>query len=611
MFEDGVRRVGGDGAAGASGARVSVLERAVAGVVSGWAPGVSGGAPVTASALVPVVVEAAGARLELFPPAPAPVLVLDLDAARAEAVPSSDAASTSALDIAPAVAAPATDAALASAATADGVADGPAVGDAGSVPWWAVVPTGAAPVPGSGVLPSPGDPALAAALGRGLGDREADAVGASVLEALPGGPVLAALLAPLVPGGLGEASLVETVAGFERVASWAIAMQAACVRELTDRQGLTSKAADRAAAEIAARLGSTNAVGSAKVNLAAALDSYPEVADALATGRIDIRKANVLTAREPGLSVREHRRVVTGLLRDADRISGPRLRHRLRAAALSVDPGAGAARREEEHQGRQVRVTAAADGMAWVTAYLRADKAHTVKVALKALTEAARDGDDTDGRTRAQVEADAFVDLFAAVLDRGVDLAGHPLPSAPGRAGAQITVGAGTLLGLDGQAGYLAGYGPIPAELAREIAQDATWRALLTDRDGHFKDLSTRAYRPGKDLSRTVRARDITCTFPGCNHPSVVCDLDHRIEYDPAIAHLVKQTSSCNLHPLCRRHHNLKTTRRWDVIREKDGTLLWIPARTGHQYRHTPDPPAGAPSPTGRWTDLYAGAPPF
>ncbi|WP_418608172.1 DUF222 domain-containing protein [Georgenia sp. SUBG003] len=149
-----------------------------------------------------------------------------------------------------------------------------------------------------------------------------------------------------------------------------------------------------------------------------------------------------------------------------------------------------------------------------------------------ALARAATDGTGLgeDERTRAQVQADAFVDLFATVLDRGVDLAGHPLPTRTARAGAQITVGAGTLLGLDHQAGHLAGYGPIPAELARELAQDATWRALLTDEHGHFTDLSTTAYRPGADLTRTVKARDLTCTFPGCARPSVVCDLDHRIE---------------------------------------------------------------------------------
>ena len=37
-----------------------------------------------------------------------------------------------------------------------------------------------------------------------------------------------------------------------------------------------------------------------------------------------------------------------------------------------------------------------------------------------------------------------------------------------------VTVGAGTLLGLDDKPGYLAGYGPIHAEVARELAADGT-----------------------------------------------------------------------------------------------------------------------------------------
>ncbi|MCK6210010.1 HNH endonuclease [Georgenia sp. EYE_87] len=585
MFEDEIDGAGGDPVVGAAGVLVSEVERVYARVLADWA---------AAGEVTTVVVGDGASRFELYPPARRRT-VLPVPGGTVRPVVGADASPD------PDTPAATDDSAVPGALAVPG-------GPAESVPWWAAVPTGAAPVPAA-APPGPGDPALGVALGRGLVDGEADAAGATVLEALPGGAPLAVLLAPLVPGELGAATLVETIAGYERIASWAIARQAEHVRELTDRQGASSKAAEQAAAEIGARLGSTPAVGSAKVNLAAALDTYPEVADALATGRIDTRKANILATTEPGLSVREHRRVVTGLLKDADRVPGPRLRRRIRAAALSVNPDAGRERRKKEHAARQVTLTPAPDGMAWITAFLRADAARTVKVALDALAEAAVADTDPgqDPRTRDQVRADAFVDLFTAVLDRGVDLAGHPLPTGtPARAGAQITVGAGTLLGLDEAAGYLAGYGPIPAELAREIAQDATWRALFTDRDGHFAGLSTRAYRPGAELSRTVRARDVTCTFPGCTRPSIVCDLDHRIAYDPAIAHLVKQTSACNLHPLCRRHHNLKTTRRWHVRRERDGTLLWIPARTRHRYRHTPDPPAGTPAAVDPWATINA-----
>jgi len=39
----------------------------------------------------------------------------------------------------------------------------------------------------------------------------------------------------------------------------------------------------------------------------------------------------------------------------------------------------------------------------------------------------------------------------------------------------------GTALGLSDAPAELAGYGPIPADLARELAADATWRRILTD----------------------------------------------------------------------------------------------------------------------------------
>jgi hypothetical protein len=311
------------------------------------------------------------------------------------------------------------------------------------------------------------------------------------------------------------------------------------------------------------------------------------------------------------LSTAEHRRVVTALLPDAHRLTGPQLRTRLRRAALTLNPAAAVERHQKEHAARHVTITPAPDAMAWVTAYLRADHAQSVKHALDALAHATlADLDERaeDPRTMDQVRADAFVDLFSTVLDRGVDLAGHPLGNRARHAALQVTVGAGTLLGLDHRPAHLGGYGPIPADLARELAQDATWRGLFTDTHGAFAHLGTTRYRPGADLTRTVQARHITCTFPGCARPATVCDLDHAIEYDPAIAHLIVQTHKCNLHPLCRRHHNLKTTKHWHVRLHPDGTVTWTVTRTGHHYRRAPDPPAGAyPAPPDPWTTPRTG----
>src|SRR5207248_2123178 len=45
----------------------------------------------------------------------------------------------------------------------------------------------------------------------------------------------------------------------------------------------------------------------------------------------------------------------------------------------------------------------------------------------------------------------------------------------------RVTVPISTLMGLDDQPGDLAGYGPIPAAVARDIAAGGTWKRLLTD----------------------------------------------------------------------------------------------------------------------------------
>src|SRR3979490_1898575 len=85
----------------------------------------------------------------------------------------------------------------------------------------------------------------------------------------------------------------------------------------------------------------------------------------------------------------------------------------------------------------------------------------------------------------------------------------------------QVTVPADTLLGASDQPGELAGYGSIPAALARRLAEDprATWRRLLTDpADGSLLDYGRRTYRPPVGLDEHIRARDVTRRSPAANN---------------------------------------------------------------------------------------------
>ena len=221
------------------------------------------------------------------------------------------------------------------------------------------------------------------------------------------------------------------------------------------------------------------------------------------------------------------------------------------------------------------------------TTLLPAEDAAAMMSVLDAVAD--RDLHPGDARTGDQRRADAFADVFLQVLDSGALPDGRPLPRRHGRrATIQVTVAATTLAGLDEQPGELAGFGPVPAAVARELAQDATWRRLLTDpASGVVVETGAVSYRPGADLTRTVVARDVTCVFPGCRRPAERCDLDHVVPFDPRRP-AADQTTADNLQALCRTHHRAKTHGRWSVRRDREtGTIHWR-SPLGHDYVRRP-----------------------
>ena len=89
-------------------------------------------------------------------------------------------------------------------------------------------------------------------------------------------------------------------------------------------------------------------------------------------------------------------------------------------------------------------------------------------------------------------------------------------------------------------------------------------------------------YRPSRRLQHLVRARNATCTAPGCGRRAASCDLDHtRPHHDGG------RTCECNLAPLCRHHHRCKQADRWWLDQPEPGVLVWhTPA--GRTYTTTP-----------------------
>jgi hypothetical protein len=89
------------------------------------------------------------------------------------------------------------------------------------------------------------------------------------------------------------------------------------------------------------------------------------------------------------------------------------------------------------------------------------------------------------------------------------------------------------------------------------------------------------AYTPSAALADLVRARDVTCRFPGCRQPADRCDLDHVVPWPDG------PTAADNLAALCRHHHRLKHQTQWTVRAGPAGDLTWT-APTGHAYTTIP-----------------------
>jgi hypothetical protein len=202
--------------------------------------------------------------------------------------------------------------------------------------------------------------------------------------------------------------------------------------------------------------------------------------------------------------------------------------------------------------------------------------------------------------------------------DRGVAMR----PVTPGKPLIQIVMAYSTLVGANDQPAELTGYGPIPADLAREIAADGVLRRLITDPVlGTVLDYGRTTYHPPVGLADHVRVRDQHCRFPLCRRRAADAELDHVVAWADG-----GETSAANLQALCVHHHKLKTHAGWRVEAHPDGRLTWI-TPTGHRHATSPhdygseslgaaasvaapltDPPASADE---RDPDEAADPPPF
>ena len=101
-----------------------------------------------------------------------------------------------------------------------------------------------------------------------------------------------------------------------------------------------------------------------------------------------------------------------------------------------------------------------------------------------------------------------------------------------------------------------------------------TVRPVIDLRDHYATD----SYEVPDRLRAQSEERDHTCVFPWCSRAARACDCDHVIARDRG-----GTTCSCNIAPLCRRHHRLKTRTTWTYTVLEPGTYLWSSPH-GYQF---------------------------
>ena len=258
-----------------------------------------------------------------------------------------------------------------------------------------------------------------------------------LLATVAPGPQLAGALEATDPRGLDLYDLVEVIAGYHRLASWAHARLTELAGSLTRRPGINPHhplpggrlAADAATAELAPRLGIPRRTARRIVGNAALFrDTLDQTADALRLGHLDPVKADTLARLLGDQPADVAWEVQHQVLPAAPHQTANQLSRAVQRALVAVDPHRATQRHRAARETRRVdHPRPLPDGMAALYAVLPATDAAGLDLALEAAARGAKAGGDT--RTIDQLRADALALLGHTALDQGF----IGLPEEPGQ----------------------------------------------------------------------------------------------------------------------------------------------------------------------------------
>ncbi len=528
------------------------------------------------------------------------------------------------------------------------------------------------------------------------------------LADIPPGPQLSAALADIDLTGLSGFDCVEVLKARYRQLNHDRAQVMAAMVEV----GLRGRAPtgdltrmpvpdEFSADEIRAALMLTRRAADAQFDLAYDLITrLPAVHAAMDAGRLDEPRARVLSEWTTELSPAQARGVCDALLPEVPKLTTGQLIEKIKKMAIAIDPAWAQRRYEQAVAERKVVGYRNPDGSANLTGYnLPVDRVAAACGHIDALAKAAKRAGDA--RPIDHIRADLFLGMTdgtytglddATILERlriahwddgpgGDDVAdredepdhndsgdndsangdaaaqdgctatGDLSPQfAPAGVGMELRARLSTLLGHDEYPGELTSWGPIHAELTRNLAtfmSRGQWRFAITDEHGQLLHCGITPARPTGSARRSAGSREIVeLQIPATALLELAGDSDTVGCWAPVIADLARQyatapglpdgdparrfpgselrryiqirdrhcimigcrasargtdadhtlddayggtTTEDNLGSVCRHDHRVKHDGGWRLDQPKPGHFHWR-SRLGHIYQVHPSP---------------------
>ena len=437
---------------------------------------------------------------------------------------------------------------------------------------------------------------------------------AELLYVIPGADSILRL-SHIDPHQLSASDRIDYLTALDRQDGWLYALRQRAIAAVaglhpSEGGGPLSGVDESEREDISTALRLAPATAQSRIDIARTLvNNLPNTCSALATGEISSAHATVI-ARETAAAIRDGAPesvifdIETRAIAYAEFHTPGQVANHVRNSVARLAPEEFEEVTSRATSLRRVSCYNDSDGMATVVAILPAADAQIVMNSIEAFIlrqdqlsqcqKPAHLSAPTFSRFSSSSGADKFTidqrraDALASICGNFLSEISETVTPQRRPLTVNVTIDLPTLLGLAENPGQLAGYGPIPASVARELASDANWKRFVTEpQTGNLLDFGRESYQPPQQLKDFLIARDRTCRFPGCRRSALLSDLDHAQSWDSG-----GETSPENIGALCRRHHRLKTHDGWKIESFADGSCTWTsplgkeffsPARSMHE----------------------------